>query len=120
MGAGVSYRHGAVAVEPGAGDAGAKTNVWEFCAVIDEERIGQALQALRGADDGLRTGIDAEARAILAFRRQHRRRSVQRLTIAAVVVVMCVAGIASYQMRQSRRNATARVDFDAARQSNHL
>jgi hypothetical protein len=61
-----------------------------------EERVTEALKALRSADAGVETGPEAEIRALLAFRRQQRRYRGQRMaavwgatgTIAAAAVLV--------------------------------
>jgi hypothetical protein len=56
-----------------------------------EERVREALKALRRADAGVETGPEAGIRALLAFRRQQRRRRLQRMavwsTMAAAVAL---------------------------------
>jgi hypothetical protein len=69
----------------------------------DNERIGQALQALRSADGDVRAGTAAEVRAVLAFRRQHRRRGFERLAIAAAVGVIGLVAIGSYRIHENAR-----------------
>jgi|SRR5579863_611639 hypothetical protein len=44
-----------------------------------EERVTEALKALRRTDAGVETGPEAGIRALLAFRRQQRRRKLQRM-----------------------------------------
>jgi hypothetical protein len=47
-----------------------------------EERVIEALKALRRADTGVEAGSDAAISALLAFRRQQRRRKLQRMAVA--------------------------------------
>jgi hypothetical protein len=58
---------------------------------MSEERITEALRALRGADFDIEIDGEAEVRTLLKFRRQRRRRRLQRVAwggaIAAVAMV---------------------------------
>lgn len=74
----------------------------------DEERIGSALQVLRSADGAVRAGPDTEARAVLAFRRQHRRRGVQRIGVIAAFAAGLLMVAALYQTdRMSKQRSAA-------------
>lgn len=53
---------------------------------MSEERIDEALRALRRADGDVEPGSGAEVRALLAFRRQRRRRKAQRITLAMMAM----------------------------------
>src|SRR5580692_6209798 len=63
---------------------------------MSDELVAEALKALRRADAGVETGPEAEIRALLAFRRQHRRHRMRRMAavwsatgaIAAAVVLL--------------------------------
>lgn len=62
---------------------------------MSEERVSEALRALRRADWNVQTGEGAEVRALLAFRRQRRGKRVYRMTsisgIAAALIALLVA-----------------------------
>ncbi len=62
---------------------------------MSEERVDEALRALCRADGQVEPGPGAEVRALLAFRRQHRKRRIYRLasigSIAAAVIALLVA-----------------------------
>jgi hypothetical protein len=73
-----------------------------------EDRIGQALKALRDADSGVDTGADAEVRAVLVFRRQQRRRGLRRAAIPLAIAAASLITIASWQAtRAIPRHLTA-------------
>ena len=52
---------------------------------MSEEFVTAALKALRSADAAVETGPEAEIRALLAFRRQQRRRRIQRMAVWGAV-----------------------------------
>jgi hypothetical protein len=63
---------------------------------MSEERVTEALNALREADSNIETGPEAEIRALLAFRRQQRSRRFRRVsamsaTAAAAAVLLTVS-----------------------------
>jgi hypothetical protein len=58
---------------------------------MSEERVDEALRALRSADGRVETGEGAEVRALLGFRRQRRRRRFQRVTWACTMVTAIAA-----------------------------
>lgn len=62
---------------------------------MSEERVSEALRVLRRADWNVETGEGAEVRALLAFRRQRRRKRIHRMLsisgIAAVLIALAVA-----------------------------
>jgi hypothetical protein len=76
---------------------------------MDKDRIGQALKALRDADSGVDSGVEAEVRAVLAFRRQQRRRrGLRRVAIPLAIAAAGLITIASWQAtRAIPRHVTA-------------
>ena len=62
---------------------------------MSEELVAESLRALRRADAGVKTGAEAEVRALLAFRRQRRRQRSQKIAIwsmmAAAVAILAVS-----------------------------
>lgn len=74
-----------------------------------EERVTEALNALRSADAGVETGPESEIRTLLAFRRQQRRRRLRRMAavwgasgaIAAAAIVLLVLQDASAKLPEA-------------------
>jgi hypothetical protein len=63
---------------------------------MSEEFVTEALRALRSADADVDTGPEAEIRALLAFRRQRRRRGSRRMAVWGAMVAAGVALVASH------------------------
>jgi hypothetical protein len=73
-----------------------------------EERITEALKALRRADAGVETGPEAGIRALLAFRRQQRRRGLQRMvTVWGAMAAAVVLAALLWPGREATRSTVA-------------
>jgi hypothetical protein len=72
-----------------------------------EERVPEALRALRSADAGVETGPEAEIRALLAFRRQKRRHRLQRRAVWGAMAVVLVLVISHWIQRETPRRVIA-------------
>jgi len=60
---------------------------------MSEDRVTEALNALRGADLDIETGPGAEVRALLAFRRQQRRIRFRRFALSLATSAAAAAGV---------------------------
>jgi len=60
---------------------------------MSEDRVTEALNALRGADLDIETGPGAEVRALLAFRRQQRRIRFRRMALSLATSAAAAAAV---------------------------
>jgi hypothetical protein len=67
---------------------------------MSEEFVTDALQALKRADAGLGAGPQAEIRALLAFRRQQRRRKFRKTAVWAAIAAAMVLGVVRWPARE--------------------
>lgn len=72
---------------------------------MSDERVTEALNALRRADLDLESNPEAEIRALLAFRRLHRRRRFRRVAISLAASVAAAAAALSLTVSHVRTNA---------------
>jgi hypothetical protein len=86
---------------------------------MSEELVREALRALRIADADVDTGPEAEIRALLAFRRQQRRRKVHRTagwTALAAALVLVASASHWFSVRETPRQVVA-VEAPAAQEA---
>lgn len=72
---------------------------------MSEERMEEALRALRQADWNVEPEDGAEVRALLAFRRQRRRQARQRLAISGAIAAAAAVAILAVHMQAVRAPA---------------
>ena len=75
---------------------------------MSEERVTEALSALRRADAGVTIAPEAEIRTLLKFRRQRRQRRLQRIAmLSATAAAALVLAIPPWRARQHPAPAVA-------------
>ena len=88
---------------------------------MSEERVREALRALRKADSGVTTAPEAEIRTLLKFRRQCRQRRLQRIAMwSATAAAALVLAIPHWRTRQDPAPAVATVVPSAAPDSTSI